>query len=210
MKSIGDRCLYLAISEEYTGGRSVVEVAKAALAGGVDMIQMREKDKPRGELIKLGRELAALASNNNAPFIVNDDPYIAAEAGADGVHLGRGDLERCDIKKARSILGDGAIVGVSAGSIREFNEAEEMGADYIGFGPVFPTPIKQGHVDEKDISNIAATAKAPVFFIGGIDLSNIWRLLRLGARRVALIRAICGADDVEAATRRIKQAMLTF
>jgi thiamine-phosphate pyrophosphorylase len=205
MNKINDRSLYLIISGEYANGRTALEVAKSAIAGGVDIIQMREKGKPRENLVRTGRELAGLCRENGVIFIVNDDPLLAKEVGADGVHLGAEDIKRFPLVKTRSILGPGKIIGVSTGSLAEFETANASGADYIGYGPVFPTKIKDGCSGTADIPKIMAGAGKPVFFLGGIDMSNVGEVLEMGGKNISVIRAICEADDITAATKKLKR-----
>lgn len=207
MRKIDERILYLIISEEYCRGRSAIDIAGDAIAGGVDMIQLREKTKTSGEIIQLAREIKKLCAENNVKFIVNDDPAIAKEAGACGVHLGQDDAKRFTIAFARKILGKDAIIGLSTSSIEEVERANAEDVDYIGFGPVFPTVVKENCVGVKDIEKVLKTAKKPVFFIGGINLSNVDELLMKGARNIAVIRAISASDDVKTAAAKLKEKM---
>jgi len=197
----------LVISQEYCKSRGAADIAIAAIAGGVDIIQMREKDKARSELIKLGKELSGICKKGGVTFIVNDDPLLAKEAGADGVHLGQSDLEKYPLKAARNILGKAAIIGVSTHSIDTFKKANSLDVDYIAYGPVFPTEIKTNCAGTKDLSQILAMANKPLFLIGGINLDNVDELLEKGAKNVSLIRAITQADDVAAAARSFKKKM---
>jgi len=126
---IKDHSLYLVITEECGKGRSALEIAKRAIAGGVDMIQMREKDKEENALIELGRELAGLCRENNVIFIVNDNPVAAKAANAHGVHLGQEDLHRYPVSVARNIMGEDKIIGVSTHSFEQFAAANEEDID---------------------------------------------------------------------------------
>lgn len=202
--AIKEPSLYLVITEEYGIDRSAVEIAKAAIAGGVDIIQMREKNKLKPELIELGKKLAKICKDNSVLFIVNDDPKIAKETGADGVHLGQDDMERCPISEARKILGRDKIIGVSTHSIETFKKACSEDVDYIAYGPVFPTEIKDNCVGMEDIARIMAMTDKPVFFIGGINLNNVDRLIEKGAKNVSLIRDILRSADITARTKAIK------
>jgi thiamine-phosphate pyrophosphorylase len=154
----------------------------------------------------MARELRGLITG--ALFIVNDHVDIALLSEADGVHLGPDDLS---IAAARRVAGDHLLIGASASSIEAARQAVEHGADYIGCGPAFATPIK---TEKKVIGpeGVAAVVKAipsvPVFAIGGIDATNLTRLTALGVHRVCVIRAVAGAADPEQATRRLR-AMLT-
>jgi thiamine-phosphate pyrophosphorylase len=175
----------------------IVEVATAAARGGADIVQLRHKSMPRGELLTLARNLREALSG--VLFIVNDYVDIALLSGADGVHLGPDDLT---VAGARKVAGDRLLIGVSAST----PDAVQVGADYVGCGPAFATPLKP---QKKVIGpqGVAAMTKAmtiPVFAIGGIDESNIEQLTALGVRRACVVRAVSDADDPEAATRRLR------
>ena len=207
MKNIKRPVLYLVISEEYANGRNAEEVAERAIAGGVDMIQMREKSKPKGELIALGKRLSGLCRDRGVMFIVNDDPALAKEVDADGVHLGQEDCLKCSPARAREVLGAEKIIGVSTHSLEEFMKANEEECDYAAFGPIFSTKTKNYFLGTARIEEIAKAAKKPVIFIGGIKLSNIGEILKRGGRNIALIRGITAAEDITAATREFKKIM---
>ena len=207
MQKIKEYSLYLIITEEYGRGRSALEIARAAIAGGVDIIQMREKNKPRPELIELGKKLSDLCRDNGVIFIVNDDPEIAKETGADGVHLGQEDIKKHSVETARKILGRGKVIGISTHSVETFKKACTEDVDYIAYGPVFPTEIKDNCAGTEDIGRIMGMTKKPVVFIGGINLENIDRLLEKGAEKISLIRAITEADDVASAARSFKNKL---
>ena len=184
MQRIKDYSLYLIITEEYGNGRSALEIAKAAVKGGVDIIQMREKNKSRAELIELGKKLSNLCRDSGVMFIANDDPEIAKETGADGVHLGQEDIKKHSIGAARKILGRGKAIGISTHSIETFKKA-----------------------CAEDVGKIMAMTKKPVFFIGGINLKNVDILLEKGARNISLIRAIAKADDVASAAGSFRKKL---
>jgi len=207
MRKINKRSLYLVITEEYGKDRSALEIARRAIAGGVDMIQMREKNRPRREIIELGKELSNLCIENNVIFIVNDDPEIAREVSAGGVHLGQEDIKKYTVEAARKILGRDKIIGLSTHSIETFRKACLEDVEYIAYGPVFQTKIKDDCVGTDNVGKIAAMTKKPVFFIGGINLENVGSLLEKGARRISLIRAITEADDITAAARNFRQRL---
>jgi thiamine-phosphate pyrophosphorylase len=172
------------------------------------VIQLRHMALPRGELLALARRVRPMASGAGALFIVNDHVDIALLSEADGVHLGPDDLS---IASARRVAGDRLIIGASASSPKAARAAIAEGADYLGSGPAFATPIKA----EKRVigpGGVAAIAKAvrlavPVFAIGGIDETNVQQLVAAGLRRVCVIRAVAGAPDPEQAARRLR-AML--
>lgn len=207
MQKIKDRSLYLVISESCALGKSAEEIAKAAIAGGVDMIQMREKDKPKTDLVRLGRRLSALCRASGCIFIVNDDPILAAEVGADGVHLGQEDIKSFTIGRARDILGPDKIIGISTDTISKAKGANNEDIEYIGFGPVFPTALKDKCVGTKDVQEVLKISKKPVFFIGGITLNNVGELLAKGAKAVAVIRAILESDDITLEVKKWKNCL---
>lgn len=207
MKRINDHSLYLVISEEYGCGRNAIEIANRAIEGGVDVIQMREKAMPAGELIKLGRLLSDLCKRSRVTFIVNDDPMLAKEVNADGVHLGREDIKLFPLEASRRILGREKIIGVSTHSMEQFEEANEKDFDYMALGPIFETKTKDYSIGTGGIENVLSIAKKPVFFIGGINLANIGDILKKGAKNIALIRGITEAEDVTARTREFKDSL---
>jgi len=207
MSKIKDHSLYLVISEKYALSGSAFDIATQAIAGGVDILQMREKDKSREELVRLAKTISAVCKKNGTIFIVNDDPEIALISGADGVHLGQEDMKRFPLKLAREKLGKDHIIGVSTHSVEQFSIANEADVDYIAFGPIFPTLTKNYCIGTGDVGNILGTAKKPVFFIGGINLANLNELLREGASNIAVIRAILSSDDVELKVREFKRLL---
>ncbi len=204
MVKIKDHSLYLVISAEYGRGRTAEEIARLAIAGGVDLIQLREKNKVSAEIIETARKLAALCRKAGVLFIVNDDPRLASEAGADGVHLGQEDLKRVTIDEARDIVGRNKIIGISTSSLEEVEAANLADVDYIAFGPVFRTTIKDNCVGTKDVERVLKLSRHAVFFIGGINLSNVGELLAKSAKNISLIRAILEADDITAMTKNLK------
>ena len=177
------------------------------MKGGADILQLRHKTLPRGELLELARRLRHLTSVAGVLFIVNDHLDIAMIAGADGVHLGPDDVS---VESARRLAPEGFLVGASASSPEAARLAVGAGADYIGSGPAFSTPVKKekGVIGPAGVAAVAAAVDVPVFAIGGIDESNIAQLTSLGIRRVCVIRAIAGSRDPESVTRRLR-AMLT-
>jgi thiamine-phosphate pyrophosphorylase len=179
----------------------VIAIATAAVRGGADAIQLRHKALPRGELLDLARRLREVVQD--ALLIVNDYVDIALLSGADGVHLGPDDLS---VASARRVAGDGLLIGVSASSA----EVVQPGADYVGCGPAFATPLKPEKVviGPAGVAAVAAAVDIPVFAIGGIDETNLRQLTELGVRRACVIRAVAGAADPEQAARRLR-AILT-
>ena len=207
MKEIPDGSLYVVISEARGAGRTAMQIALGAIAGGADIIQMREKDKREAELMELGVRLRRLCEGMGVKFIVNDSPELAEKVGADGVHMGQEDVKQCPLSRARAILGQDRIIGVSTHSFREFEKANEADVDYIAFGPIFKTKTKEYFIGTGDIEKVLLASRKPVFFIGGIDLSNIESLVKMGVKNIAMIGAISESVDMEATARKFKEAI---
>jgi thiamine-phosphate pyrophosphorylase len=186
----------------------VVDIATAAARGGAGIVQLRHKTLARGDLLDLARRIRTVTAHAGVLFVVNDHVDIALLSGADGVHLGPDDLS---VASARRVAGDRLLIGASASSPEAARAAVADGADYLGSGPAFATPIKTEKqvIGPRGVVAIAAAVgpEVPVFAIGGIDESNIAQLIAEGLRRVCVIRAVSGAPDPEQAARRL-HAML--
>jgi len=204
-RAVGDRLadarLYLLLTDRLCP-RGVGPVAQGAIAGGVDVIQLREKemnDQRRLMLAKMAREWARAAGKL---FIVNDRPDLAALVAADGVHLGQDDLP---VAAARRIVGSKALIGVSTHSIEQARRAVGEGADYLGVGPVFASTTKEfsDFAGLDFVQQAAAEIRIPWFAIGGISSGNLPQLQDAGATRVAVSSAICSAENPEAAARAL-------
>jgi len=182
------------------------ELARLAIAGGADTIQLRDKQLTHADLVAVARDVLDVCRGAGVPLIVNDSVEGAVEAGADGVHLGRGDAPIAD---ARAALGPGAIIGGSAGSLEEARRVVEEGADYVGFGHVFPTGSKEKAgppVGLDGLRAVCAAIEAPVIAIGGITAENAGSVAAAGAWGVAVVGAVCGADSPESAARDVRSA----
>jgi thiamine-phosphate pyrophosphorylase len=177
------------------------EFLHAALDGGVDIVQLREKDASDQEVLAVGRRFAEVCGEHGALLIVNDRPELAVAAGADGVHVGQDDLP---VERAREIVGPDRIVGLSTHSPAQIDAA--AGVDYIGVGPVNATPTKPGRpaVGLELVRYASSHAAVPFFAIGGIDPSNVAAVRAAGAERVAVVRAIVEADDPAGASRALR------
>ena len=199
--------LYVIVDRAAAGSRPLEVLAAAAIRGGADALQLRDKAASARRLLEDARRLLALTRPAGIPLIVNDRADVAAAAGADGVHLGQDDLP---IPEARRLLGPGRLIGRSTHSLEQALAAEAEGADYLGLGPIFPTPTKPeyGSIGTGLIGPVVSRVRLPVVCIGGIDRGNVERVLEAGGERVAVVRAVCGAADPEAAARDLK-ALLT-
>ena len=197
--------LYL-ILEARPGGRDAVPIVEAALRGGVDLVQLREKLLPDGELVAVARRLAAACDRAGALFVLNDRPDLAADCDADGVHVGQDDVAPAE---ALRLAGAGRFVGLSTHSPAQIAAAHAAGVDYIGVGPVWETATKPGRpaVGLELVAEAARSARLTWFAIGGIDLANLARVREAGATRLAVVRAIRDAADPEAAARAFRSAL---
>lgn len=195
------------ITSDHEPGR-VLALASAALRGGADVLQLRHKVLARGALLELARTLRELTSAAGVLFVVNDHVDVALLSRADGVHLGPEDLS---IAAARHVAGDRLLIGASASDPPAARAVIAAGADYIGCGPAFATPLKPQKlvVGPTGVAEVAAAVGpgVPVFAIGGIEESNLHQLTELDVRRACVVRAVGNAPDPEAATRRLR-AML--
>lgn len=181
-------------------------VVEPALRGGVDLVQLRDKDASDDEIVAAGRELRDLCHRRGAPFVVNDRPDLALACDADAVHLGQDDAE---VETVRAEVGDRLAIGLSTHSPEQIAAAENSSADYYAVGPVHATPTKPGRpaVGLELVRHAAAVASKPWFAIGGIDASNADQVVAAGARRVVVVRAIRDASDPEAAARTLRAAL---
>jgi thiamine-phosphate pyrophosphorylase len=208
--------VYFVTQATLSAGRSTVDVVRAAIRGGVDVVQLREKGATARDRYDLGGELRALTDGARAgdggagvPLIVNDRVDIATAIGADGVHLGDEDLP---VPAAREVLGPDATIGRSVSTVAGARAAVEGGADYLGVGAVFRTDSKDVDDDEAEIGlgvvrEVAAAVDVPIVGIGGITAGNAADVVAAGADGVAVVSAIAGADDPAAAARALADAV---
>jgi len=186
---------------------SHVELAGLAIAGGADTIQFREKSGSTKQMILTATSLQALCRAAGVAFIVNDRVDVAIACGADGVHLGQDDF---NIPLARKLLGDRAIIGGSASTVEEARKCLTEGADYIGFGPVFPTGSKAdaGPVSGLEVlRQVVETIPLPIVAIGGITTENAPLVMEAGAHGIAVISAVCCQTDPTGAARSLRCAL---
>jgi len=198
-----DARLYL-VCDLQPGGRALADVLAPALAGGVDVVQLRDKQASRDDLLAGAAIMRELCDESGALLILNDHPELVAEAGADGCHVGQDDMEAA---VARAQAGPDALVGQSTHFPAEVDGATD--ADYIGVGPVYATPTKPGrHPVGVELVRFAAFhAPVPFFAIGGIDTTNVHDVVAAGARRIAVVRAITEAADPGAAAAQLCAAL---
>jgi thiamine-phosphate pyrophosphorylase len=183
----------------------VVRLVEAWLRGGADVVQLRHKSLPRPGLLELARRLAPACAEAGVPFIVNDHLDVAQQSGADGVHLGPGDLAVAAARReARAEL----VIGASASTPSAAVAAERAGADYLGTGPAYPTPLKAEKqvIGPAGVAAVQAAVRLPVFAIGGVEPERVPELKAAGVSRVCVIRALAGPDP-EGAARSFKAAL---
>ena len=206
VRALPHPCLCLVTDRKLCPPGSLEERVSAAVAGGVDMVQLREKDMPAGEMLDLARRLRSI-TGGKALLVVNDRLDVALAAGVDGVQLPEASLSVSD---ARQIVPSGFLVGKSVHGIPVATVAAAEGADYLVLGTIFPTGSKPG-ADTGGVplvSNVAGQVAAPVIAIGGVDSRNAASVIEAGARGIAVVSAILGSEDPEWAARKLKQAML--
>jgi len=200
--------LHVLTDRKTSGGRSHLQVAEAAIAGGADVLQLRDKEAPSGRLYQEAMQLRKITRDAKVPFIVNDRLDIALAVDADGVHVGQSDLPA---SVARRILGPGKILGVSVDTVEQAILAEKDGADYLGVGPVFEARGTKPDTGEPMgidcIARIRRHCRLPIVAIGGINAENAGKVREAGADAVAVISAIVSADDISQATRRLKRVL---
>ena len=200
--------VYVITDSRLAGPRGNLEVVRAAIAGGADAIQLREKCMPGAKLYELGLALRRITREAGVLYIVNDRIDLALAVEADGVHVGQDDLPAAI---ARRLMGPGKVVGVSAATVADAVRALHDGADYLGIGPIYPTGTKADAGEAVGLSvvrEIRAASHLPVVGIGGISAGNVEAVIRAGADGVAVISAIVGAPDPREATRAIREAVL--
>ena len=200
-----DARLY-AITDLSSEDPAVFKKIESAYAGGVDIVQLRCKNLDDVALLQLARQIRAIADREEKIFMMNDRPDLAIACGADGVHLGQGDLSLAAARELARKSGRHLWVGKSTHSLDQALQAVDEGADYIGVGPIYKTPTKPDYqaVGLELIREVKNKVKIPFFAIGGINTSNLTSVLDAGARRIAVVRAVFGSDSVQnsAATLR--------
>lgn len=206
-----DLRLYLVLGEQDCAGRPLGEVLRAAVEGGVTLVQLREKTLARDAFVQRARELRALLGPAGVPLIINDDLEVARASGADGLHIGQGDLSPA---KARADLGPDAILGLSVGTLAELEASDLRGCDYVGCGPVYATGTKADAGEAIGPEGLASVAREvreraglPTVAIGGIKTAQLPDMKNSGAAGVAVVSAIAGAPDPRQAARDLRRAV---
>lgn len=210
MKRIADATLYGIIDLGYVAATDAARVAREMITGGVDVLQLRAKGVDEVEVEDLGRELIGITEPAGIPLIINDFPQIVPSLGAQGAHVGQDDYEVEDARwragRSLDVELPPVLIGKSTHSVEQAVAAQAAGADYIGFGPLFPTPTKAGRpaIGLGEIRKVHELVTIPIFCIGGIKLENLREVIDAGAQRVVIVSGILQAPDVAAYCREAK------
>lgn len=205
MRPVVDYSLYLVTDPDQCAKRGVLETVVAAVRGGVSLVQLRDKNASDEELIGVGKTLKAILAPLGAPLIINDRIAVAKAVGADGVHVGQEDTS---VLEARSELGQTAIIGLSVNRMPQALNLDTENVDYIGCGPVRATQTKSDHKTPIGVTGatmMTIAVSLPVVAIGGVDKDLARTLMSAGFDGVAVVSAICSADDPEAAARALRE-----
>lgn len=194
------------VCEAMPGGHDPDSLLNAALGGGADILQLREKQLGREEIVRSAWTFRRLCDTYSALFVVNDDPWLAKSVNADGVHLGQDDMP---VEEAREIVGPEMIIGLSTHSEAELAASAERPVDYVSVGPIRETPTKPGRAGTglAYVEHAAAHSPHPFFATGGIDPSNAPEVVAAGARRLVAVRSIRDATDPAAAAAGLRAAL---
>lgn len=200
-----DLSLYLILDPGLCSAHSMAETARLAAQGGATMVQLRDKSGGTEAMITAGRDIRAALADTGVPLIVNDDVAAAQAIGAEGVHLGQSDMA---IAQARAALGPDIIIGLSVTNEAMIRAVDPALVDYVGIGPVFPTPTKQNHnppIGFDGLARLVALSPVPAVAIGGLKAPHVQAALASGAAGVAVVSAICGQPDPQVASRDLAE-----
>ncbi len=189
------RGLYLVTDRGLCGGRPLEEVVRLAVEGGASCVQLREKGLSTREFVETASAVKSILRPSGVPLVINDRVDVALAVGAEGVHIGQGDMP---YETARRLMGRSAIIGLSVETWEDVEEARDLDADYLGVSPVFPTPTKTDTRSAwglEGLARIRAYVKHPLVAIGGMNRQNAAAAVRAGADSIAVVSAICSAPD---------------
>lgn len=206
MKPHVDWSLYLVTDRPLCGNRPLEEIVARAVAGGVTVVQLREKDASTREFVALARRLKALLAPHRIPLVINDRVDVALAADADGVHLGQDDMAATD---ARRLLGPDRLLGLSVESLDQAREAAALEVDCLGVSPIFPTPTKtdtRGAWGLEGLGLLRKATRLPLVAIGGVNAANAADVAAAGADGLAVVSALCAAPDPQAAAHALRRA----
>ena len=195
--------LYLVTDRDLSLGRSLEEIVREAVAGGVTIVQLREKDAATGEFVELGRRLMSLLKPLGVPLIINDRVDVALAIDADGVHIGQSDMSYAD---ARRLLGPDKIIGLSVENFEDLEAANKLDVDYIGISPVYGTPTKTDTAEPFGLEGLKEAVRLslhPTVAIGGMNVATAGEVIAAGADGVAVVSAICSAASARDAAAEL-------
>lgn len=195
--------LYAVTDRAWVGRQTLMEQIEDALKGGVTMVQLREKDLDQETFLEEAIQAAALCHRYGVPFLINDNVEIALKSGADGVHVG---IEDQPVAEIRARVGKDFIIGATAKTVEQAQQAEAAGADYLGVGAVFPSPTKKTaiRITREKLQEICASVSIPAVAIGGINLENAEEIRGGGMCGIAVVSALFAAEDVRRAAEALK------
>ena len=205
-----DLSLYLVLDPDLCSEIGMIETARAAVAGGVTMVQLRDKHSGTAAMIETGRALMAMLAGSGALLVVNDDVDAALVIGADGLHIGQDDINP---QRARAMIGPGMILGLSVETEALAAAIDPVLVDYAGVGPVFSTPTKPDHkqpIGYEGLARLVALAPVPSVAIGGLKAAHVGDVLASGAHGLAVVSAICGTVDPQGAAAAISAEIERF
>ncbi len=211
MKSLADARLYGILDLGYVASGQVERVAREMITGGVDVLQLRAKTASEAEVEDLARDLVQITEPAGIPLIINDFPQLVPSVGAQGAHVGQDDFTVEDARwRAGRSLGEAlpsVLIGKSTHSVAQAIAAQEAGADYIGFGPLFATPTKPGRIaiGLEDVRAVHELVHIPIFCIGGIKRENLPAVIAAGARRVVIVSGILLAQDIQSYCHEVRR-----
>ena len=202
MKSPAAARLYAILDLGYVAAVDAMRVTEKLIEGGIDLLQLRAKGVAEEEVEALAGEIVRLTESAGVPLILNDHPHLVPSIGAQGAHVGQDDFSVADARwrAGRALAGEvpPPIIGRSTHSIAQAEAAAAEGADYIGFGPLFPTPTKPGRpaIGLDDIRRVHELVSIPIFCIGGVNLDTLDEVIAAGARRVVIVSGLLRAKDI--------------
>lgn len=205
-----NRCILYAITDRtWLNSRTLEDVVEQSLMGGVDIVQLREKNLDFNAFLDSAIKIKRLTEKYRIPLIINDNIDVCIQSNADGVHIGQGDTP---IVKAREILGKDKIIGVTAKTIEQAQDAQLNGADYIGVGAMFGSTTKKDAIPLtfEQLADIRKSVTIPIVAIGGIDSDNIQRFKNTGVNGIAVVSAIYGQNDIKSATENLLSEISKF
>lgn len=198
-----NRCILYAITDRtWLNRRTLEDVVEQSLIGGVDIVQLREKNLDFNAFLDSAIKIKRLTEKYRVPLIINDNIDVCIKSNADGVHIGQGDIP---LVKARKILGDNKIIGVTTKTIEQAQEAQLNGADYIGVGAMFGSTTKKDAIPLtfEQLADIRKSVTIPIVAIGGITIENINQFKNTGVDGIAVVSAIFGQNDIKSATEKL-------